>query len=166
MKKETSAGIVVYRRTKDGIRYLLLYHGGRYWNFPKGHIEVLGKEGDDIQREKSLEAAIRETEEETGLLKEDLRIDMSFRAIERYSFLKKGTKVSKTVIFFLAEAKRRNVAISHEHEGFGWFLYKDAERLLQHYQDSGDILKKARWFIAGRNRKRNPLVVPSSSTDE
>ena len=38
-KKEFSAGLIVYRNTEQGPRFLLLYHGGRYWNFPKGHIE-------------------------------------------------------------------------------------------------------------------------------
>jgi 8-oxo-dGTP pyrophosphatase MutT (NUDIX family) len=152
MNKEVSAGIVVYRRTKDGIRYLLLYHGGRYWNFPKGHIEPVDAEGDPAQREKSLEAALRETEEETGLQQKDLRIDASFRVIEQYSFVKRGKQVSKKVIFFLAEANKRAVTISHEHEGFGWFRYKDAHALLEHYKDSEEILRKARWFIARMNR--------------
>lgn len=156
MKEETSAGIVIYRRTQEGIRYLLLYHGGRYWNFPKGHIEFI----EGPSREKNLEAALRETAEETGLKRQDLLIDSSFRAIEKYSFTKKGTRISKTVIFFLAESKQRNITISHEHEGFGWFLYKDAHQLLSHYKDGIELLQKARWFIAGRERKRNQKMVP------
>ena len=68
--KEISAGIIVYRRTKDGPKFLLLYHGGSYWNFPKGHIEG---------EEKSLEAALRETVEETGLKQEDLKIRNRFK---------------------------------------------------------------------------------------
>ena len=51
MAKQISAGIVIYRRDKDGIKFLLLYHGGRYWNFAKGKLE---------ETERSFEAAIRE----------------------------------------------------------------------------------------------------------
>jgi 8-oxo-dGTP pyrophosphatase MutT (NUDIX family) len=154
MNKEVSAGIVVYRRTKDGVRYLLLYHGGRYWNFPKGHIEPIHAEGDSAQQEKSLDAALRETEEETGLQRKDLRIDTSFRVVEQYSFVKRGRQVSKKVIFFLAESKKRMVTISHEHEGFGWFRYRDAHALLEHYKDSEEILRKAKGFITRANRNK------------
>src|SRR5579863_10064232 len=30
--REISAGIVVFRRTPEGPRFLILYHGGEYWN--------------------------------------------------------------------------------------------------------------------------------------
>src|SRR3989338_3609685 len=33
VKKTVSAGIIVFRRTTEGIKYLLLYHGRDYWNF-------------------------------------------------------------------------------------------------------------------------------------
>ena len=52
------AGFVVYRKTTDGIKFLLLYRRGNYWNFPKGHF----KPG-----ERSIDTALRETEEEVGL---------------------------------------------------------------------------------------------------
>jgi predicted NUDIX family NTP pyrophosphohydrolase len=63
MKK--SAGLVLYRRTPDGLRILLGHMGGPYyakkdqgaWSIPKGLIE----EGED-----PLDAAFRECEEELG----------------------------------------------------------------------------------------------------
>jgi hypothetical protein len=36
MQKVISAGIIVFRRTPEGIKYLVLYQGRNYWNFPKG----------------------------------------------------------------------------------------------------------------------------------
>ena len=75
--REISAGIVVFRQTSEGPKFLILYHGGNYWNFPKGHFEA---------GENDLETALRETEEETGLKKTDLRIIPEFRAYERFSF--------------------------------------------------------------------------------
>ncbi|MEK7195856.1 MAG: NUDIX domain-containing protein [Patescibacteria group bacterium] len=138
--KEISAGIIVYRRTKDGPKFLLLYHGGSYWNFPKGHIEG---------EEKSLEAALRETVEETGLKQEDLKIRNRFKDYEKYHFYKGKNKIFKVVIFYLAESRKKEVRISEEHSGYGWFLYRDARRILKTYRDSESVLKKAHDFIRG-----------------
>src|SRR3989344_3470821 len=75
-KKEITAGVIVFRRTNEGPKFLLLYHRGQYWNFPKGHVE---------KEERSLDAAVRETCEETGLKKSDLRILYGFKEYERFT---------------------------------------------------------------------------------
>ena len=144
MQKEISAGIIVYRKTNQGLRFLLLYHGGRYWNFPKGHIEA---------EERALEAAIRETMEEAGLKRADMKIDNLFKAYEKFTFFKNKVKVFKTVIFYLAETKNREIRISNEHEGFGWFSYKEALNLLSKYKDSVSLLKRAHYFIQKPQQK-------------
>ena len=142
LKREISAGFIVYRRTNEGPKFLLLYHGGRYWNFAKGKIEA---------EEKSMAAAIRETAEETGLKPEDLRIKNRFKTYEKYFFFNKEKKrVFKIVVFYLAETKKRDIKISEEHSGFGWFLYRDAKRMLKNYRDSESVLKKAHDFIRGQ----------------
>jgi len=116
MTKEISAGIIIYHKTKEGLKFLLLYHGGGYWNFPKGKIEA---------EEKSFQAALRETKEETGLGGNDLKIDQRFKAYEKFVFWRgrgiKKEKVFKIVIFYLAETKRPQIRISYEHNGYGWF---------------------------------------------
>lgn len=145
MQREISAGIIVYRKTNQGLRFLLLYHGGRYWNFPKGHIEA---------EEKSLQAAIRETSEETGLKRHDLKISEIFKAYEKFTFYKGKTKVFKTVIFYLAETDKPDIKISHEHEGYGWFSYKEATFLLQKHKDSAALLRRANNFVTKFN---NPV---------
>ncbi len=146
---ETSAGIVVYRRTSEGPKFLLLYHGGRYWNFPKGHVELLkGNDGSQPVRETSFRAAIRETCEETGLRESELKLRHGFRTLERYLFNKNKTRVSKIVIFYLAETKQRQIRISDEHEGFGWFKYKDALRLLSAYRENALVIRRAHSFIS------------------
>ena len=98
--KQISAGFVVFRRTKEGPKFLLLYSGGQYWNFPKGKIE---------KEEKSMETAIRETCEETGLKKNDLHIKRWFKAYERFTFYssREKKKIFKTIIFYLAETRKR-----------------------------------------------------------
>ncbi|MDP3953373.1 MAG: NUDIX domain-containing protein [bacterium] len=143
-KKETSAGLIVYRQTKEGPKFLVMYHRGSYWNFPKGHIE---------QGEKSLEAALRETTEETGLLEKDLRVKRNFKAHERYQFKAPKGKVDKTVVLYLAETKIEEIKVSYAHDGYGWFLYRDARKLLANHKESLEVLKRAYGFISQGSRR-------------
>ncbi len=65
MSEKTSAGILLYRMTENGLEVFLVHPGGPYWqkkddgawSVPKGEFEA----GED-----SLEAAKREFKEETG----------------------------------------------------------------------------------------------------
>lgn len=147
-KREISAGIIAYRKTREGPKFLILYHGGGYWNFPKGHIE---------SEEKSLAAALRETKEEAGLSSRDLRVIQGFKAYERFYFKKGGKGIFKIVIFYLAEARASEVKVSFEHQGYGWFLFKDAQRILEEYKDSRKVLRRAYDFISGRGSRRAPM---------
>ncbi len=136
--REISAGIIIYKRLKDRdekieTKYLLLYQGRGYWNFPKGKLE---------SNERSFEAAIRETGEETGILPMNLRMDRNFKEPDRYVFQHEGNKVYKLVLFYLAETNKPEIKLSKEHEGYGWFLFKDAIKLLRH-PNSQFILRKA-----------------------
>lgn len=140
-KREISAGIIVYRRTNEGLKFLILYHGHNYWNFPKGKIE---------SEEKSLWAALRETREETGLVSRDLRLANNFKAYERFYFRRAGQPIFKIVIFYLAETKNPRIIISKEHEGYGWFKLSEAVRVLSKYHDSQKVLRQANDFLHGR----------------
>jgi len=142
MTREISAGLVIYKREKDRdnkvqTKYLLLYQGRGYWNFPKGKLE---------KEERSFQAAIRETTEETGIPPRFLRAEKNFRISDKYIYQRAGQKIFKIVIFFLAQAFHFQIKLSHEHEGYGWFLHKDAQRLLK-YRNSKAILKKANDFL-------------------
>jgi 8-oxo-dGTP pyrophosphatase MutT (NUDIX family) len=146
-KREISAGIIVYRRTKDGLKFLILYHGHNYWNFPKGKIE---------SEEKSLGAALRETKEETGLTSRDLRLLNNFRAYERFYFRRTGQPIFKIVIFYLAETRTPRITISKEHEGYGWFRFNEAIGILSKYHDSQRVLRQANDFLHGKSVKSSP----------
>ena len=70
---EKSCGGIIFYKTKQNTKILLVKNNnGRYWSFPKGHIE----EGETEQ-----ETAIREIKEETGL---DVTIVRNFREISEY----------------------------------------------------------------------------------
>ena len=140
--REISAGIIIYRKTEDGLKFLILYHGRGYWNFPKGKIE---------SEEKSFQAAIREIKEETGLARGDLKFNESFKAYEKFTFWRrlgnKGIKVFKIVIFYLAETRNPIIKISKEHNGYGWFTHKEAMKILSKHKDSQRVLTQAYDFL-------------------
>jgi len=146
-KKEFSAGPIVYVQSKDGPKFLVMYHRGSYWNFPKGKLE---------KGERNIEAAMRETVEETGLREKDLKLKRGFRAHEKFQFKgNQGGRINKTVTLYLAESNNKNVKISEEHDGYGWFLYKDANRLLSKHKESQEVLRRANEFI-----QKKPLPSP------
>jgi bis(5'-nucleosidyl)-tetraphosphatase len=148
--REISAGIVVFRRTSEGPKFLILYHGGNYWNFPKGHIEGV---------ERDLDAALRETKEEAGLAARDLRLVRNFKAYERFTFRRGGQSIFKIVIFYLAETRSKDIKISDEHQGYAWFTYRDANKILGRYRDSQKVLRQAFDFL--RARQKTPASQPA-----
>jgi len=141
-KVSVSAGVIIFRRTEEGIKYLLLYHGGPYWNFPKGKI---------AEGEKSFKAALREVEEETGIKSRDLHFVNSFKFVDKFVFYTKDKKrIPRVIIYYLAETSKADVVIkSKEHQGYAWFLFKDALRFLKAV-NLKNHLKKAHSFILKR----------------
>ena len=156
LKKQIVAGFVVYRRTSEGIKFLLLYRRGNYWNFPKGHF----KAGED-----SLRTALRETEEETGLKPSELRIIPNFRAYERFSFHAGGERIHDTVILYLAETHQARVMIApREHSGFAWFEYRDAVRILgKKYEATRRVLKQAYDFLRSKGGRGQGTIRPNQT---
>jgi len=133
MIQEKSVGAVVFYRGKE-ILYLLLHHKTDYWNFPKGNVE---------QQETEDATARREILEETGLTVEFVS---GFRETVHWIYTRDGQKVSKDVVFFLAEAKKQDVIISFEHEGFVWLNYDDAMKKLR-FPTAKKVLEKAHQFF-------------------
>ncbi len=140
--REISAGIIIYRKTPQGFKFLILYHGRNYWNFPKGKIQ---------SEEKSWQAAVREVAEETGLKLSDLKFKKNFKTYEKFVFWRrlnnKNIKVFKIVIFYLAETKKPTIRVSSEHEGYAWFTYREAIKILSKYKDNQRILTQANNFL-------------------
>jgi len=148
--KEISAGFIVFRKTPKGPEFLVLYHRGGYWNFPKGKIE---------NEERSFETAIRELKEETGISRNEIKIIPNFKTSEKYAFWKnegnKNSRVFKIVIFYLAETQKSEIRLSKEHGGYAWFAFKDAMKILEKYKDSQRVLREARNFIGRKKLKSN-----------
>lgn len=127
---EISAGIIIYRRTKEGPKFLLLYSGGMYWNFPKGKL---------AEGEKNFKAALREVEEETGVNPRDLQFRNRFRVEDRFTYVRNRQKIHKTVTYYLAETRKADIRLNmvpadhqgERHEGYGWFLLRDALKVVR-----------------------------------
>ena len=140
MMTQKSVGFVIFKKEGRGIRYLLLHHGGSYWNFPKGRQEA----GED-----DMSSARRELQEETGITQ--IKIFEDYKDEYNYDFdvvIKNGAreKIYKTVIFYVAEVIDDNVKISNEHIDYGWFDYDTALKRM-YYQEGQNLLKRAHQFI-------------------
>ncbi len=135
MPIEKSAGVVIFKKDKGNIYYLVLHYELGHWDFVKGKIE---------KNEELKQAVIRETKEETGI--DDIRFIGKFKEKIEYFFKKQGKTIFKTVIFFLAESKTKEIKLSYEHIGFYWLPYDKAIGRLT-FENAKRVLKKANDFI-------------------
>jgi len=115
MIKETSAGIVIFRKENSKNLFLLLRYPSGHWDFVKGKME---------KDESTRETAVRETKEETGI--KDVSFLENFEEWINYNFQYQGELVQKKVVFFLAETKTKEIEISHEHLEYIWMDYNAA----------------------------------------
>lgn len=140
-RRDKSAGVIVFHRTDNGCRFLLLLSRltkRPLWEFPKGGVD----EGETITQ-----AAMRELQEETGLDTGSIRMIDEFQHREEYRFTSgKGdgrTLVRKEVTYFLAESLSIDVRLSaHEASQFAWLPLDDAIRKLK-YKARRDMLREA-----------------------
>ncbi len=130
---EKSCGAIIFYKTKQNTKILLVKNNkGRYWSFPKGHVEY----GENEQQ-----TAIREIKEETGL---DVVIFDGFREISEYCPF---GKIRKRVIFFLAQAFTDNVKIQEEEiDSYIWVDLQQARKLCS-YENDLRIIEKAETAI-------------------
>ena len=145
---EKSAGAIIFRRDSKGIQYLLLFGDKIGWGFPKGHID---------SGEEPRETAIREIEEETGIIIDEFI--PNFEAYTQYDMKFDYSKTppeplekpyKKTCVYYLAEvSKGQRVRISHEHEKYIWATYIASQEKIEFNKD---ILKKADRIISNGTR--------------
>jgi 8-oxo-dGTP pyrophosphatase MutT (NUDIX family) len=132
-KFEKSCGSVTFIKDEGKIKYLVIKNKkGLHWDFPKGHVE--GSESEE-------ETAMRETLEETGL---NITIVPGFRDVLKYS---PKSNVEKTVVFFIAETKSKDIKIEDD-ELVGAKFLEYAEALVQlTYSSASKLLERANNFI-------------------
>lgn len=132
---ERSAGIILCKKN-DKRKYLILFHGGNYWNFPKGKLE---------SGESEIEAAVRELEEETGIT--NIKIVDGFSFSYDYTFHAGSLKIKKLVKMYLAYYLEGDVVISHEHKSFKWSTVDEAMNILR-FDNIKRQLREAETFLA------------------
>jgi bis(5'-nucleosidyl)-tetraphosphatase len=142
MKKQTSAGIVVFHRQNNKTEYLLLQYAAGHWDFAKGKLE---------EGETKLQAARRELTEETGLT--DIEIVPGFEETLSYIFKDfRGKPIEKTVTFFVGSIDaKKEIILSREHKGSVWLEYEQAVTRLT-YSNAREVLIRAHEFL-----KKSPL---------
>lgn len=135
MKREFSAGGVVFQKTASGILWLIikprpsaLFPTDRF-QLPKGHIE---------KGEKAVDTAIREVFEETGI---KAQIISKISDI-KYVYNLDGEKIFKIVTFYLMEYKSGEPAENIEVEKILWLPFKEAYKALT-FSSEKSILKQA-----------------------
>lgn len=141
MIQEKSAGVIVFKyNPRDGLQYLLLYHRGTYWNFPKGKVD---------SGETETQTAVRELEEEAGI--KGVKLVNGWRQETHFFFKedRQGKKelIKKDFLIYLAQMpKNTKVNISSEHNGYGWFDFKTASKYLR-FKNLKEILAEADSYI-------------------
>ena len=152
MCSSRATGFVIFRRSQKNqvIEYLLLKasYGTKHWTPPKGHVDP---------GENDLQTALRETEEEAGLKKEQLNIFKDFQVELNYEVMGRGKNqgkmIPKTVIYYLAELidpVNNQVKLSDEHTEYVWeSLDKACE--IAGFEDMKQTLKKCEVEINKRN---------------
>src|SRR3972149_40385 len=134
MQREKSCGAVVFVKNSE-ITYLLMRYAAGHWDFVKGNVEPNESEKDTV---------LRELREETGIVA--TQTIEGFRERIEYYYRRQGETIRKEVVFYLIEAKDKNVKLSFEHIGFEWLNYQDAMGKLT-FKNAKDVLQKARAFL-------------------
>ena len=143
----TSAGGIVVRY-EDGRPHLVIgsrrrERDGRTWTLPKGTPE---------RDETAEETALREVGEETGL---EVRIIRPLDHIE-YWFVQSGTRIHKTVHYFLMEPTGGDLARhDHEFDQVRWIAFAEAASVLT-FETERALVERAAAALA-------PPAAPDSS---
>ena len=127
---QRSCGVIPYRKTPEGIRYLLILQTNGFWSLPKGHMEP---------GESEETTALRELREETGLT---ARLHPGFREMVTYPMSGKKTK---QVVLFPGEAEgtvrlQRSEAVEHR-----WVDARTAKQLL--HPDFAGTIDRVQQFL-------------------
>ena len=137
-KQEKSCGAVIYRDEGGRRLYLLLHYAEGHWDLPKGHVE---------DGESEEQTARREIFEETGI--SELEFEPAFRHTVSYWFVRRGEKVPKEVVFFLAKTPQKEVTLSDEHVGRLWLPFRLAISKIT-YKNAKEMVEAAEAFLSGK----------------
>ncbi|HSW88066.1 MAG TPA: NUDIX domain-containing protein [Candidatus Saccharimonadales bacterium] len=138
MKYEFSAGGVVYNKESDNLFILVAQHSQHHgWVFPKGFI------GDKIEGESKEATAIREVEEETGVIGKILEPLTPVT----YWYQMDGEKRKKTVYYYIMQFIKGDITKHDwEMENVEWLPMNEVETRLTYPSDK-KVWKEAKTRI-------------------
>lgn len=133
-----SAGIILFRNTKEGRKYLILRASRKndrpeFWDIPKGELD---------KGESGIEGATREVKEETGI--ENFSLIQNFKYTAQYFTRRDGKSIMKFVAVFLARTFEDKIMLSGEHDAFEWATLDKAIKRLTTMREA---MKKADEFL-------------------
>lgn len=131
---DVSYGVIPLIKDGEVWKVFLIHQLGRagdvYWTFPKGH----GEEG-----ESPVESALRELQEETGIVLQKLHASSTYD--QKYSFPSNDTMVNKKVHYYLGLAVDKGFKIQEEEvKEAGWLTFVEGKERLTH-QRAKDMLE-------------------------
>lgn len=133
---EKSCGAVILHRDRRSGEIMVLMvrnNNGRFYSFPKGHVEF---------NEHEKETAVREIKEETDL---DVKILDGFREVSDYCPF---GKIRKRVVFFLAVADSNRVKVQEsEIAAYNWVPLQTA-RGACNYDNDCRVIDKVRQYLS------------------
>ena len=109
-EKEKSCGVLVFQ-DRPRRSFLLLVARERL-DLPKGHIK---------KSETEIECAMRELEEETGLVDHDIELHEDFRFETTYT---SNRGLQKTVVLFAAELRGHRMIVTPDHDDYAWVPWR------------------------------------------
>ena len=146
MPVERSAGIIFFKNTPEGRKYLVLRSSREpgskrpeYWDFSKGLLEK-GEDG--------ISAARREAEEEVEIKNFELVPD--FKETVSYFTRHDGKTIPKFAVMFLAETQGGEIKLSWEHDKYEWLLYEEAKKRISN-NAMKQALEKAHEFLSKKS---------------
>ena len=151
--KDEAFGIVPILLSEADTLFLLIQHQAGHWAFPKGHADP---------GESALLTAKRELEEETGIRNYEVLEHPSFvehysfvqegnpSFVKHYSFAKEGEAIEKTVTYFVAFVKSREVVLQVEEvQNSAWSSFEEAVKLIT-FDGNRQILREVKVYLDAR----------------
>ncbi len=139
-----SFGVVPVQKVGDAWKVFLIHQiprrGSLFWTFPKGHPE----EGESHE-----ETALRELREETGLVPDIFKKDVTFT--QEYTFIHDGQSIEKKVVYYLGviSTAEFQIQIDEIHEA-KWCTFAEARVLLTH-DIAKQLLDEVAAYLADNN---------------
>lgn len=137
MKYEVSAGGIIIKQIHDQWYTLVIKDRNKKWTFPKGKVE---------KNESLIEAAQREILEETGI--SDIEMLISLPEVS-YIFQREES-ISKTVYYFLFQAKSEEIVTPQRDEGITdvqWIPFLESMDCIDYKETNVPLLSKAKEYI-------------------